>query len=73
MRPRIADWTDFNESDPGITLFELFAFLAEQLQYRIEQIAAEERRRKFRRRALVFGAISCALVLAWWWAGSEDD
>ena len=22
------DWTDFNESDPGITLVEVFAFLA---------------------------------------------
>lgn len=22
------DWTDFNESDPGITLLQLFAYLA---------------------------------------------
>jgi hypothetical protein len=70
---RRTDWTDFNVSDPGITLLELFAFLAEQLQYRIEQIAAEERRRSVRRRALVLGAISCALVIAWWKAGGEDD
>jgi hypothetical protein len=25
---RPPDWTDFNESDPGITLLALFAFLA---------------------------------------------
>jgi hypothetical protein len=27
------DWTDFNESDPGITLLQLFDFLAEGLAY----------------------------------------
>ena len=27
-------WTDFNESDPGLTLLELFAFLTESLLYR---------------------------------------
>jgi hypothetical protein len=65
------DWTDFNVSDPGITLLELFAFLAEQLQSSIERSAAEERRRSFRRRALVLGAISCALVLARWKTGED--
>src|SRR2546428_12169623 len=28
------DWTDLNESDPGIVLVELFAFLPESLLYR---------------------------------------
>ena len=32
------DWTDHNESDPGITLLELFAFQAENLLYRFNQI-----------------------------------
>lgn len=31
-------WTDHNPSDPGITLLELFAWLAETLQYRMNQI-----------------------------------
>jgi hypothetical protein len=31
-------WTDFNESDPGITLLELFAFLTENLLYRQNQM-----------------------------------
>jgi predicted phage baseplate assembly protein len=31
-------WTDHNESDPGITLLELFAFQAESLLYRFNQI-----------------------------------
>lgn len=32
------EWTDHNESDPGITLLELFAFQAENLLYRFNQI-----------------------------------
>jgi len=32
------EWTDHNASDPGITLIELFAFLAENLLYRFNQI-----------------------------------
>lgn len=32
------EWTDHNESDPGITLLELFAFQAESLLYRFNQV-----------------------------------
>lgn len=32
------EWTDFNESDPGITLIELFSWLADILIYRINQV-----------------------------------
>jgi hypothetical protein len=32
------EWTDHNESDPGITLLELFAFLGENLLFRFNQI-----------------------------------
>ena len=32
------EWTDHNESDPGITLIELFASLAEQVGFRLNQI-----------------------------------
>ncbi len=32
------EWTDHNASDPGITLIELFAFLAENLLFRFNQI-----------------------------------
>lgn len=32
------DWTDHNESDPGIVLLELFAHLGESLLYRFNQI-----------------------------------
>jgi predicted phage baseplate assembly protein len=32
------EWTDHNPSDPGITLVELFAFLAENLLFRFNQI-----------------------------------
>src|SRR5205823_10283784 len=40
------EWTNFNESDPGVTLVELFAFLTENLLYRANQIP-ERNRRKF--------------------------
>src|SRR3954468_4188277 len=32
------EWTDHNESDPGIALLELFAFLGESLLFRFNQI-----------------------------------
>ena len=32
------EWTDHNESDPGITLLELFAWQAESLLYRFNQV-----------------------------------
>lgn len=32
------DWTNHNESDPGIALLELFAYLGESLLYRFNQI-----------------------------------
>jgi hypothetical protein len=40
------EWTNFNKSDPGVTLLELFAFLTESLLYRSNQIP-ERNRRKF--------------------------
>src|SRR5581483_2642905 len=40
------EWTNFNKSDPGVTLVEIFAFLTETLLYRANQIP-ERNRRKF--------------------------
>jgi hypothetical protein len=40
------EWTNFNKSDPGVTLLELFAFLTEALLYRANQIP-ERNRKKF--------------------------
>jgi predicted phage baseplate assembly protein len=37
------EWTDHNYSDPGITLLELFAWLAEQDIYRLNRIADRHR------------------------------
>ena len=39
-------WTNFNKSDPGVTLIEVFAFLTESLLYRANQIP-DRNRRKF--------------------------
>ena len=44
--PRYApEWTDHNESDPGIMLVEMFAWLAEALIYRTNRITANSERR----------------------------
>lgn len=32
------EWTDLNESDPGITLAQLFAFMTEHLLYQVNQV-----------------------------------
>src|SRR5215467_5749283 len=32
------EWTDWNDSDPGVTQIQLFAYLAEQVGYRLNQI-----------------------------------
>src|SRR6267142_1131771 len=37
--PRYApEWTNYNPSDPGITLIELFAFLTDMLLYRLNRV-----------------------------------
>ncbi len=36
-------WTNFNASDPGVTLIELFAFMTETLLYRANQIPERNR------------------------------
>lgn len=40
------EWTNFNRSDPGVTILEVFAFLAESILYRANQIP-ERNRKKF--------------------------
>ncbi len=40
------EWTNFNDSDPGITLVQLFAFMTENLLYRSNRIP-EASRKKF--------------------------
>ena len=40
------EWTNFNKSDPGVTLVEIFAFLTENLLYRCN-LVPERNRQKF--------------------------
>ena len=40
------EWTNFNDSDPGVTLLQLFAFLAESVAYRAN-LVPERNQRKF--------------------------
>lgn len=32
------EWTNFNDSDPGMTLLQLFAWLSEQMRYKMNQV-----------------------------------
>lgn len=54
----VPDWTNLRDSDPGIILVALLAFLAEELE-------ANERKRRRRRRVLAVSIVaSAALVVA---------
>ena len=35
---RCPEWTDHNVSDPGVTLIETFAFMTDQLLYRLNRV-----------------------------------
>lgn len=37
------DWTNYNPSDPGITLVELFAYFTEMVLYRLDQVTDESK------------------------------
>ena len=39
------EWTNFQESDPGVALVEVFAFLAETMLYRANQVPGRNRRK----------------------------
>lgn len=39
-RPGASAWTDVNDSDPGVTLAQVFAWLAEMLLYRMNRVPA---------------------------------
>lgn len=42
------EWNNFNDSDPGVTLLQLFSFIAESVVYRANQVP-ERNRQKFLR------------------------
>jgi deazaflavin-dependent oxidoreductase (nitroreductase family) len=56
-------WVDFNRTDPGVTLIELFAFLGENLLYRQDRLGTANRR-TWVQIALSL-AVLTATMLAW--------
>ena len=38
IQRRIPEWTDHNVSDPGVTLIELFAWMTDQVVYRLNRV-----------------------------------
>jgi hypothetical protein len=63
------NWTDFNESDPGVTLVQLLAFLTESLLWRLDE--RQRQRRRHRLALLVVGAAGTGIVL-WAWQRRRD-
>ena len=58
------EWTDFNDSDPGVTLVELFAFLADTLLWQIDERQRQRRRRRVA--FLVVGTAGIGVFLYTW-------
>jgi hypothetical protein len=56
------EWTNFQASDVGITLLELFAFVGEALVY----TERDRRRRRRRRLAALVGGAAGAGAAVWW-------
>ena len=61
---RDPEWTDFNESDAGVTLVELFAFLADTLLWQLDERKRQQRRRRRRLAFLAIGAVGIG-ILGW--------
>src|SRR5205085_7072094 len=38
VQQKCPEWTDHNVSDPGVTLIETFAFMVDQLLYRLNRV-----------------------------------
>jgi len=57
------EWTDFNQTDPGGTLLELFAFLGDNLLWQLD----ERRRHRHRSRRLALLIGGAAGLGAFWW------
>jgi len=61
------EWTDFNQSDPGVTLLELFAFLADTLLWQLDERQRQHRHRRRRRLAVVIVGTGGLGALWWTW------
>ena len=51
---QVPAWTDHNDADPGVTLLELFAWLTENLLYRVDDIPERGRTAALRAAAALF-------------------
>jgi len=60
IRVHNPEWTDFNDSDPGVTLLQLFAFMAESVIYHANQIPLRNRQKYLRLLGLPLRAAEAA-------------
>jgi hypothetical protein len=58
----VTDWTNRNESDPGIAILELLEYLGDLLSYYQDQVAAEARLRTRRRVAIALAVGGLSFV-----------
>ena len=56
------EWTNYNPSDPGITLIELFAYLTDMLLYRLNRVTDNNLRKWGRRLTPKPGHVSVVIV-----------
>ncbi|UXH79167.1 baseplate J/gp47 family protein [Roseateles amylovorans] len=59
-RVHTPEWTNFNQSDPGVTLVQLFAFLTENLLYRANLVPQRNRARFLQMLRLPLASASAA-------------
>ena len=62
--PDTSSWTDAGQGDPGIIVLELLAYLADELSYRQDAVAAENQHRAVFAAAVV-GVVAGALACSW--------
>jgi hypothetical protein len=62
-RAQSPEWTNFNRSDPSVTLLELLSYLAEMLAYYQGKAAPEAQLTILRRNVLLLRAGAAVLVL----------
>ena len=68
LLPAVAPaWTDYNASDPGITLIELLAYLTEIGSYRLNRVTPQQRRAWLRMLGYTVAAAGIAVEVTVKW------
>jgi predicted phage baseplate assembly protein len=72
VQQRCPEWTDHNVSDPGVTLIETFAYMVEQLTYRLNRIPDRNYLKFLELIGLQLFAPSAAIVPVTFWLSAPQ-